>query len=82
MRLKDKVALITGAAIGIGRTEACLFAKEGAKIVTSDINDATVVQLPVDPALTSLCDSGHVEEADNSEILPIIDRIILKKTSK
>ena len=40
MRLKDRVALITGAAIGIGRTEACLFAAEGARIMAADINDA------------------------------------------
>ena len=40
MRLKDKVAVITGAAIGIGRTEASLFATEGARIMVADINDA------------------------------------------
>ena len=37
MRLKDKVAIITGAAHGMGETEARLFAKEGAKIVVADI---------------------------------------------
>ena len=38
MRLKDKVALVTGAASGNGRAIASLFAKEGAKIVVVDIN--------------------------------------------
>jgi NAD(P)-dependent dehydrogenase (short-subunit alcohol dehydrogenase family) len=39
MRLKDKVALITGAGGGIGRESALLFAQEGAAIVVVDVND-------------------------------------------
>ena len=37
-RLTGKVALITGAGSGIGRTAALLFAREGAHIVAGDIN--------------------------------------------
>src|SRR3954467_2405151 len=37
--LKDKVAIITGAGSGIGKAAAALFAKEGAKVVESDINE-------------------------------------------
>jgi glucose 1-dehydrogenase len=39
MRLKDKVAVITGAAQGIGEAYARRFAQEGAKVVIADLND-------------------------------------------
>jgi len=38
MKLKDKVAFVTGAAQGIGKATAVALAKEGANIVVSDIN--------------------------------------------
>jgi NAD(P)-dependent dehydrogenase (short-subunit alcohol dehydrogenase family) len=40
MRLPGKVALITGAAHGMGEAEANMFAKEGAKVVVADVLEA------------------------------------------
>ena len=39
MRLKEKVALVTGGAHGMGAAEAKLFAKEGARVVVADVRD-------------------------------------------
>ena len=39
MRLKDKVALVTGAAQGIGLACAQAFANEGARVMVSDMNE-------------------------------------------
>lgn len=38
-RLKDKVTIITGAALGIGKAIALHFAREGAKVAVTDIQD-------------------------------------------
>jgi len=45
MKLNNRVAVVTGAAAGIGRAIAVLFAREGAKVVAADINESGVKQL-------------------------------------
>lgn len=40
MKLQGKTAIITGAASGMGKATALLYAKEGAKVVVADINEA------------------------------------------
>jgi 3-hydroxybutyrate dehydrogenase len=49
MRLKDKVAIVTGAASGIGKEIAAAYVREGAKVAIADLNqkaaDATAMEL-------------------------------------
>jgi len=42
-KLDGKVAVITGGARGIGRADALLFAKEGAVVFVSDIDEAPLM---------------------------------------
>lgn len=71
MKLNSKVAIITGAASGMGKAIAIRFAKEGAKVVLSDINqdalNEVVDQINSDKgeALGVLADVSKQEDIDN-----------------
>jgi 3-oxoacyl-[acyl-carrier protein] reductase len=65
-RLKDRVAVITGAATGLGRAAAVRLAAEGAKIEILDINDAAEVVNEIraagGEAQAQLCDVTNLEQ--------------------
>lgn len=44
-RLENKVAIVTGAGGGMGKEEALLFAKEGAKVIVTDIQEDLVKEV-------------------------------------
>ena len=68
MILKDKVAIITGSAGGIGAAYALGYAKEGAKLVISDIVDGAETVAAVEntgtEAIFVKCDISKQEECD------------------
>lgn len=71
MRLQGKVAVVTGAASGMGKAIAELFAKEGSKVVVSDINlgaaNATVEEIKSNDgeAISVLADVAKEEDIQN-----------------
>ncbi|KAL8550456.1 hypothetical protein ACS0TY_009039 [Phlomoides rotata] len=69
-RLEGKVALITGAATGIGECSAKLFAKHGAKVVIADINDelghSVVEAIGSSNATYFHCDVSKEEDVKNA----------------
>jgi NAD(P)-dependent dehydrogenase (short-subunit alcohol dehydrogenase family) len=73
-RLKDKVAIITGAASGIGSATAVLFANEGARLVLADVDEKGLKETA---SLISEADATVVmkktDVADETEVKALID---------
>ena len=72
-----KVALVTGAATGIGRASAIKFAEKGAKVICSDVNE-----ISGNKTVSEIIENGglaHFIRADvsnGSEVKSLIDQII------
>ncbi|CEJ87834.1 4-formylbenzenesulfonate dehydrogenase TsaC1/TsaC2 [Hyphomicrobium sp. GJ21] len=77
MRLRDKVAVVTGAASGFGRGIAELFAAEGARVVIADINDgpasALAAEIGPDRAIATATDVTRRADVD-AMIAAAVDR--------
>ncbi|MCR9253241.1 MAG: 3-oxoacyl-ACP reductase FabG [bacterium] len=77
MRLKDRIAIITGGAAGIGKAAVEKFVEEGAKVAIWDVNEEAGLKL-----VKSLNDKGHavtfqkVNTADPNETESAINQVL------
>ena len=79
MRLKDKVAIITGAGQGIGQATAMKFAREGARVAVCDINRASVD----DTVATIVANGGEalgytIDVTDKESIAKMVEGVMAK----
>lgn len=68
MRLAGKVAVITAAGQGIGRATALAFAREGATVLATDINESTLASLVAEDS------TGRIQSA----VLDVTDAAAIK----
>jgi len=77
MKLKDKVAFVTGAASGIGRKIAETFAREGARVVIADLNQEAALE-----TAAQLRAAGHdalgvaVDVSSEAQVDAAVDRAV------
>lgn len=75
--LEDKVALITGAASGIGRATALLFAEEGARLVLADVDDRgneETTRLATDRAAEAV--HVHCDVSDAAQVAALMATVV------
>ena len=69
MRLKDKVAIVTGAGSGIGAATAKRFASEGASVVVADVMDEQAAEVVAEiEAADGKAIACHCNVADKGEV--------------
>jgi 3-oxoacyl-[acyl-carrier protein] reductase len=80
VRLKDKVALITGAGRGIGRDIALAYAKEGAHVVINDVDPATAETTAKDAAtLGSKSLAVVADVAKSADVQNLVEKIVKER---
>jgi NAD(P)-dependent dehydrogenase (short-subunit alcohol dehydrogenase family) len=78
-RVKNKVAIVTGGALGIGRATAILLAQEGAKVAVTDVSDSQE-----NGTVEAIRDAGgeanfwHLDVTNESEVAKVIGEVAAK----
>jgi 2-keto-3-deoxy-L-fuconate dehydrogenase len=67
-RLAGKTALVTAAGQGIGRATAEAYAREGARVIATDINDAALAELSHVPG----CSARHLDVTDPRAVAALV----------
>ncbi|MBV8771063.1 MAG: SDR family oxidoreductase [Deltaproteobacteria bacterium] len=74
--VKDRAALITGAASGMGRATAHLFAQEGASVAVTDVNQSGIDNVVAEiRAEGGKAEGWHLDVCDTAEIKRVIPEI-------
>lgn len=75
-RVNKKVAVITGAALGIGKASALLLAQEGAAVAITDINQQAGEELAVEIAAAGgLAKYWYLDSSDEDNVLKVFSEI-------
>lgn len=69
-RLSGKAALITAAAQGMGRAAALAFAREGARVLATDINEALLRELDGRPGIST----APLDVLDDAAVAALVER--------
>ncbi|URD82860.1 short-chain dehydrogenase reductase, partial [Musa troglodytarum] len=75
LRLEGKVAIITGAASGIGEAAARLFASNGATVVVADIQDEPGTRVAASIGL-GRCSYRHCDVTSEEEVEATVDYVV------
>lgn len=78
-RLAGRVAVVTGAASGIGLATALLFAKEGAAVIAADIDDAGLRALhEATRHFRERFDCIHTDVASDASVKTMVEQVVKK----